>query len=136
LAWDLWAGGTAATTLLAYGFARGRLGQEAKQVVICAAFALALVALRPRDAALAKSRAVSALSWVGRRSYSIYLLHFPVVMSAGDSLYLLGWTRGWRLYPAALLSSAFAVALALAFYRLVERPFLGPRAARGGRVTS
>src|SRR5437764_889677 len=33
LAWDLWAGGTAAAMLLAYGFARGRLGQEAKQVV-------------------------------------------------------------------------------------------------------
>ena len=129
LLWDLWAGATAAGMLLAYGLARGRLGQEAKQVVICAAFALALVALRPRDLRLAANPAVAALAWVGRRSYSIYLLHFPVVMSIGDGLYLLGWARGWRLYPTALFSSTVAVALALAFYRFVERPFLGPRAA-------
>ena len=121
---DLWAGGTVAALLAAYAIRTGRLGQEAKQVVICAAFAVGLVALRRHDAALMRSAPVRLLAALGRRSYSLYLVHFPIVMTIGDALYPAGWTRGPRLYATALLSTAVSLAVAWVFYRVVERRFL------------
>jgi peptidoglycan/LPS O-acetylase OafA/YrhL len=56
-----------------------------------------------------------ALAWIGRRSYAIYLWHWPVV---AFSNYLQRDASGWE----RLLWAAGVVLLADATYRLVERP--------------
>jgi peptidoglycan/LPS O-acetylase OafA/YrhL len=58
------------------------------------------------------------LTWVGKRSYSIYLWHWPVVVVSRVDLDVRG--------PALLVNAARAgviVILAAASYRLVEEPF-------------
>ncbi len=122
-AWDAWAVLTALGMGLAYTIAAGRVGQDAKQIAICAGFALLLAALRPFDASIRARRPVAALAWVGERSYSIYLLHFPVVIAIGDTVYPFGWTRGGALYATAAASSAIAIGLAIPFHAFVERRF-------------
>ena len=60
---------------------------------------------------------------VGLMSYSLYLWHWPVLV-------LMRWTTG--IESAALRITALALTAALAWvsWRLVERPFRGPLAAR------
>lgn len=120
-----WAG-VVAGVVAAYAVRTGRLGQDAKQVLICAGFAALLVALRAQDARLAPRPVVRALRAVGRRSYTIYLFHFPVVISLGDTLFTVGATQGARLYAMAAATSATAIALAWVLYPIVERPFSAP----------
>ena len=63
------------------------------------------------------------LAAIGRRSYSLYLWHWPVIvfMRPGEDMPVEGWT-------AHLVRIAVMVALAELSYRLVEQPF------RTGRV--
>lgn len=63
-----------------------------------------------------------AVRWLGSRSFSLYLVHEPVVVAVG---YLTGWTS-----PAVLLLTVpVSLALAEGFFRTVERP--SHRLARG-----
>jgi peptidoglycan/LPS O-acetylase OafA/YrhL len=55
------------------------------------------------------------LVYVGRISYSLYLIHWPVSVFAQNLLRDYGW--GWRLAMCAL-----SVALAAAMYHLIEEP--------------
>ncbi len=89
------------------------------QLAVCLAFALALVALRPLDARVARSlvaRPVMALGWV---SYSLYLVHYPVI----------DYTEADRLAIAnpalrAVLGGALLLGFTIAYYFVLERPFL------------
>ncbi|HET7489416.1 MAG TPA: acyltransferase [Acidimicrobiales bacterium] len=97
--------------------------------LLFAAFDVVLVALLAPALAYA-GRAVAgrlgpamqALVWLGKRSYGVYLWHFPVI--------LVVFGRGPMLRPAALdhlwLKSALAIAVSLVLgavsYRLVEKP--------------
>lgn len=55
------------------------------------------------------------VQWLGTRSFSLYLVHEPVVVAVG---YLTGWTS-----PAVLLLTVpLSLGLAEVFFRLVERP--------------
>jgi peptidoglycan/LPS O-acetylase OafA/YrhL len=76
-----------------------------------------------RVAALLASR---PLLWVGRRSYGIYLWHWPVMVFTRPGIDV-AWSR-WILVP---LQIAATVALAAASYRFVERPF---RTGQAGRL--
>ncbi|MDR9855139.1 acyltransferase family protein [Paenibacillus sp. VCA1] len=58
------------------------------------------------------------LRWLGVRTYSIYLWHYPVIMLSADPS---GDTTVWR----ALLQSALSVALACLSYKLIEEPIRG-----------
>jgi hypothetical protein len=72
--------------------------------------------------------------WVGRLSYPIYLLHWPVLVVLGDA----GWSPG----GTAVLGALITVALAWPLDRWVERPLRlgGARQARklagGGAVVA
>jgi peptidoglycan/LPS O-acetylase OafA/YrhL len=59
------------------------------------------------------------LRWLGKRSYSFYLWHFPIVAIIGS----LGITLAWDV-TLALISSLIAADLS---YRLVEVPFLSAK---------
>ena len=68
---------------------------------------------------VARALSFKPLVWVGRRSYGIYLFHFPV-------LYLLEAHPGYVPNPVGLFAEGFLITLVLAAfsYRLVELPFL------------
>ncbi|MCG7284901.1 acyltransferase [Cellulomonas sp. ACRRI] len=87
---------------------------------------LVVAALGP----LARPLSHPAVRWLGTRSFSLYLVHEPVVVAVG---YLTGWTS-----PAVLLLTVpVSLLLAEAFFRAVERPShrlsrtVGARLGRG-----
>lgn len=57
-----------------------------------------------------------AMLWIGLRSYSLYLWHWPVYV-------LMRWTTGLDSGWAAAGACAITVVLAAASYRWIERPF-------------
>lgn len=68
-------------------------------------------------------------AWLGSRSFSLYLVHEPVVVAVGA-------VTGWTSPLVLLLTVPVALALAEGFFRVVERPShrlarrVGDRAAR------
>jgi peptidoglycan/LPS O-acetylase OafA/YrhL len=96
--------------------------------------------LAARPAQFSPSLLRSVASWLGERSYSIYLWHFPIILA----VYQMGPFEApqpaggyaWRLPVVLVLTLAFAAAS----YRLVERPgmelgrTLSERLARGRRT--
>lgn len=91
-----------------------------------ALFALALVLLHPWDASLAAAPWLSPLRALGRRSYSIYLTHLPIVSFGAAGLMELGlesfWLRAGVVVPLVVIS---AIGFGAVFHRLVERRFMG-----------
>lgn len=57
----------------------------------------------------------SALVWIGKRSYSLYLWHWPTYV-------LLRWTVGLASWPSRVIAVTAVVLLSMASYRFVERP--------------
>ena len=53
--------------------------------------------------------------WIGQRSYSLYLWHWPVFV-------LFRWTAGLATWPTRFAASSLAVLFATASYRWIERP--------------
>ena len=64
-----------------------------------------------------RSRPVRALAFLGDFSYSLYLVHWPVIVFTRAAW--LEHAPAWALY----LAIAISVALSLVLYRLVEEPF-------------
>ena len=88
--------------------------------VVAAAAAVLITALThspPR-------RIASALCWIGRISYGLYLWHFPLLSIAPKLIH--GVVPATRLVPglAGALACALAFAAAALSYYAVERPFL------------
>ena len=77
---------------------------------------------------LADLLASPRLRWLGRRSYGIYLWHWPVVV-----LLRPGIDVGWPPAVTAVVSTAIAVVLGALSYGLVERQVL---ASRGGSTAA
>ncbi|WP_404333579.1 acyltransferase family protein [Sphingomonas sp. MMS12-HWE2-04] len=76
--------------------------------------------------------AARPMLWLGLRSYSLYLWHWPVFV-------LFRWTCGLHTVPLRAAALALAVALAMASYRWIERPLRANpaiRQKRPGRVVA
>ena len=85
---------------------------------------IAVCCLRPSEP-VARLLSIAPVRYVGRLSYSIYLLHWPVIA-------LFYWTIGLRGWANVLGALTLSVALALVSYYLVERPFR--RAGQSGQT--
>jgi peptidoglycan/LPS O-acetylase OafA/YrhL len=84
---------------------------------------LLIAAAATTGSLVARGLGVAPLATVGRRSYSLYLWHWPVIVFLRPGVDI-GWT-GW---PANLLRLALIAALAELCYRFVEQPFRDGRA--------
>ncbi|MEZ5321128.1 MAG: acyltransferase [Microthrixaceae bacterium] len=63
-----------------------------------------------------------SMVWLGRRSYGVYLIHWPLIVALGPS-------RSWWLsVPVVVVGSLGGAAL---LYRWVEQPMIHRRAGRG-----
>lgn len=94
--------------------------------IFCACtFALALVAFRRWDAWFASLRVLQPVVWCGKMSYSIYLLHFPLVVALSCWLALQGYHDDQSVMFLVLpLSFVLSLPLAWVFHVLVERRFM------------
>ncbi|MGN7797617.1 acyltransferase family protein [Leifsonia sp. 22587] len=77
-------------------------------VILCLAFASP--ARRPLE--------TRPVQWAGTRSFSIYLVHEPILVAVA----LLVGASGWWWVPIAALTIPVILVVAELFYRLVERP--------------
>lgn len=106
--------------LLGVGVATGY-----RETAVAGGFGLALIALRGWD------RPAGWLGWVGRRSYSLYLIHLPVCTVGIEWLYGLGIVEFWpRVLVTIPLVSAASVLAGWAFFEGVESRFLNAPASR------
>jgi len=71
------------------------------------------------------------LPWIGRRSYGLYLWHYPVFYLAGPL-----WRPGVATPETALLAWAVTFALAVASFRYIEQPALNLKARLAQRHVS
>ena len=67
-----------------------------------------------------KALASQALVWLGKRSYSLYLWHWPVLV-------LMRWTIGLENLGQYLLASALTLGLSMLSYRYIEQPIRNHR---------
>jgi peptidoglycan/LPS O-acetylase OafA/YrhL len=75
---------------------------------------------------VARVFALRPLVWIGRRSYGLYVYHWPLVMLFGHT----GWSKAAVAF--AVYTSSFAAA-ALS-YRFMERPILAMKRRYSGKV--
>jgi peptidoglycan/LPS O-acetylase OafA/YrhL len=74
------------------------------------------------------------LQWIGARSYSVYLLHYTVIVQLAPHLIDLARGGGRKSFLLLLgLSLVVSLAVADLSYRFVEQPFMRLRAAPPGR---
>jgi len=73
---------------------------------------------------------------IGVLSYSLYLVHLPILHRVMIPIYGFEPDHGWTATSAALVAGLLAGCLALSAvtYRLIEQPFLREKAALGRRV--
>jgi peptidoglycan/LPS O-acetylase OafA/YrhL len=137
--WGLIAALLAAGTLGLLGAAHA--WSDANRYVSDPAAGLATIALiialtlqetsrRPPSRLLALLRSRPAV-WLGTMSYSLYLVHFPVMALISLNLRRAGWTAPHRLMTLLIAGTAASLAISFAFHLVFERPFLpgSPRAA-------
>jgi peptidoglycan/LPS O-acetylase OafA/YrhL len=82
-----------------------------------------LLACTLSNVALARAIAAAPLVWIGKRSYGLYLYHFPIMVIARQQFHV----TAWPAVATATIGGTF-VAAALS-YRFVEKPFLDRRYA-------
>lgn len=94
-------------------------------------FAVVISYLHRWDAAIASSRVLRPLALCGVMSYSLYLIHWPLVKFISKSLYAVGICGAWpTLLVTVPVSLTAAVLASWVFHIKVERRFLNPPVAQ------
>jgi peptidoglycan/LPS O-acetylase OafA/YrhL len=98
---------------------------DGKELLGACLFALLLLRAHRWDAQTAQCRIGRRLAAVGRYSYSLYLVHYPICLAVGHAAYRAGFTGPWEtlllVVPACVGLSVLA---GRAFYRAVESRFV------------
>ncbi len=93
----------------AYPYLRSTVAVLGALLLISAAHA------HPQDT-IRRALASAAAVWVGRRSYALYLWHWPVFVLAR-------WTVGLEVWPFNVVAAALSFLLAAISYKVIEHPF-------------
>jgi peptidoglycan/LPS O-acetylase OafA/YrhL len=91
------------------------------RIAVALAVAL-LLALSRRNGMLERWPDWPPFAFLGRISYALFLIHFPVVLLANAIFWRLGWTSPVMAVFGILTAWAASVVLAALFHRLVEEP--------------
>ena len=108
------------------------VGRRALLTALCTgALLFGLVALQLGTGRAPRLFGNRAMSWMGQRSYSFYLVHIWVLLEVG---HVLGDGYGTATNLPVLLAFGLPISLALGAlsYRYVERPFLERKRSQGG----
>lgn len=90
-------------------------------------FALLLMALHDWDAHLAGSRWLRPLTFCGEMCYSLYLVHWPIVIMVGWGFGQLGFHNEFLIFfPGLACCLGVAIVLARLFHHFIERRFWNP----------
>lgn len=89
-------------------------------VAVCVAVTVLIAAAALGRSAWAAVLSHPALVWIGQRSYSLYLWHWPVFIITGS---LLNSVQARQAGLVPVVTIAVAVILSAISYRLIERPF-------------
>ena len=92
------------------------------QLAVCVAYTLLLLGLRRFDSAAGKWPLVRILGFVGKFSYSLYLVHRPVLEALDPISHFIQQRFGWAASDVWVLS--LVLLSAYVFYRVFEKPFL------------
>ena len=116
------------------GFLEAERERPEWHVLEAALWACVVLALLFASRATRALLANRALEWVGRISYSVYLVHLPVLFFVLYPQIARGRPEAWDARSLAWLGLALVLCLALsaASYRFVERPFLARRRGHSG----
>jgi peptidoglycan/LPS O-acetylase OafA/YrhL len=82
--------------------------------------------------AMGKFFSSSVPALVGAISYSLYLVHYPIVMALGGALTSSRLTSAERMLAIGVFGIPLSLAAAACFYQLFERPFLSGWPVRRG----
>ncbi len=93
--------------------------ESMRQWVQLAAVAGSILAIHFTNTIFENGRGFSLLKWIGDRSYSLYLWHFPVLIFF-PFLFFIDPGKGFGV----VLSIAAIVSAAILSYRFIEKPFL------------
>jgi peptidoglycan/LPS O-acetylase OafA/YrhL len=99
--------------------------------VLACIFAAVLIGLRRFDGRLVRSAVVRPFLWVGKISYSLYLVHVLVVVAIHELVVpriRATWPAGAVIAAVTFLAIGVSMGLAWLLYTYVERRFLAPRA--------
>jgi len=101
-----------------------RQSQLPLQVGILALLSGAIVALAigEKDALTGQWWLPRSLLWAGRRSYSIYLCHIPVMFTMRETAYRLNWNMDNQVLLSAALCAGLIAVVGNASSQLVEWP--------------
>lgn len=95
------------------------------------AFAVLMLALHPHDGVLCRRRILRPFLFLGKISYSIYLVHLPIVFAIAHALYLSGVkTPAQTVLITLPLCLAAAILCGWLFYLAVESRFTGAPAKK------
>jgi len=97
------------------------LGSPSGTLPFAAAFALLLLVLKRHDESIARLRMLRFAGFLGALSYSLYLVHVPIISPAQNLLHRLLPDAG-RAFWIPLLLTALAVIPAWLFYLKIEQP--------------
>jgi peptidoglycan/LPS O-acetylase OafA/YrhL len=94
-------------------------------------FGLLICLLYPLDKQTAGSKLLAPITYCGRMSYSIYLMHPVVTKAISHGMFLAGWNDAFTTWFVVVpLCLAASLALSWVFHQLVERRFINADSAR------
>jgi len=96
------------------------------EALTCVIFAGVLGLLYPYDVWLASNRLIQPLLWLGIFSYSLYLIHVPVLPFVDAGLRRWGIDREWY-WVTFFVQIAMAILVGRLFYLMAERHFISSR---------